>query len=88
MTIRPFPGLVTFVPAVAYHLCLNFLPAAFLHPGNGLLVKPCRDKIIPEVVFLIEGENHTTLRIVTLDLRVQVWIVRTTFLIKGGRADG
>ena len=39
-TIRLFPGLVNFVPAVAYHFCLN-LPAAFLQPGNGLLDKPC-----------------------------------------------
>ena len=29
-----------FVPAVAYHICLN-LPAAFSQPGNGLIVKPC-----------------------------------------------
>ena len=37
----PFPGLVNFVPAVAYHFCLN-LPKAFLQPWNGLLVVPCR----------------------------------------------
>ena len=41
-TIRPSPGLVNFVPAVAYHFCLN-LPAAFLQPGNGLLEGLCRD---------------------------------------------
>ena len=28
LTIRPFPGLVNFVHAIAYHFCLN-LPAAF-----------------------------------------------------------
>ena len=39
-TIRLFPGLVNFVPADTYHLCLK-LPAAFLQPGNGLIVKPC-----------------------------------------------
>ena len=37
ISIRPFPGLVNFVPAVAYLFCLN-LPAAFSQPGNGLLV--------------------------------------------------
>ena len=37
---RPFPGLVNFVPAVAYLFCLN-LPAAFWQPGNGLLEIPC-----------------------------------------------
>ena len=30
-----FPGLVNFVPAVAYHFCLN-LQAAFSQPGNDL----------------------------------------------------
>ena len=39
-TIRPFPGLVSLVPAVAYHFCLN-LPAVFSQTGNGLVVKPC-----------------------------------------------
>ena len=35
------PGLVNFVPAVAYHFCLN-LPAAFKQPGARLLAEPCR----------------------------------------------
>ena len=35
-----FPGLVKFVPAVAYHFSLN-LPEAFSQPGNGLLEVPC-----------------------------------------------
>ena len=38
-TTRPFPGLVNIVPAVAYHLCLNFT-AAFSQPGNSLKVEP------------------------------------------------
>ena len=33
--------LVNFVPAVAYHFCLN-LPANFSQPGNGNLAHPCR----------------------------------------------
>ena len=40
ISIRPFPGMVNFVPAVAYLFCLN-LPAAFSQPGNGIIVKPC-----------------------------------------------
>ena len=36
---RSFPGLVNFVPAAAYHYCLN-LPEAFSQPGNGLLEVP------------------------------------------------
>ena len=36
-----FPGLVNFVPAVAYHFCLN-LPAEFSQPGNSLTGIPCR----------------------------------------------
>ena len=40
-TIRPFTGLVNFVPAVAYLFRLN-LPAAFSQPGNGLIEIPCR----------------------------------------------
>ena len=35
----PFPGLVNFVPAVAYHFCLN-LPKTFSQPGNGILAQP------------------------------------------------
>ena len=34
-------GLVNFVPAVAYHSCLN-LPAGFSQPGNGNLAHPCK----------------------------------------------
>ena len=37
---RRAPGFVNFVPAVAYHFCLN-LPAAFTQPGARLLVEPC-----------------------------------------------
>ena len=37
----PFPGLVNFVPAVAYHFCL-ILPENFSQPGNGILAQPCR----------------------------------------------
>ena len=37
---RQAPGLVNFVPALAYHYCLN-LPAAFTLPGAHLLVEPC-----------------------------------------------
>ena len=39
-TMRPFLGLVNFVPAVAYHLCLN-MSASFSQPGNGLLEVLC-----------------------------------------------
>ena len=39
-TNRRAPGLVNFVPTLAYHFCLN-LPAAFTQPGAHLLVKPC-----------------------------------------------
>ena len=35
------PGLVNFVPALAYHFCL-VLPAAFTQPGAHLLAEPCR----------------------------------------------
>ena len=34
------PGLVNFVPAVAYHFCLA-LPAAFTQPGAHMLTEPC-----------------------------------------------
>ena len=34
------PGLVNFVTAVAYHLCL-VLPAGFTQPGQSLLADPC-----------------------------------------------
>ena len=32
--------MVNFVPAGAFHLCLN-MPAVFSQPGNGLRVQPC-----------------------------------------------
>ena len=48
-TIRPSPGLVNFVPAVAYHFCLN-LPAAFLQPGSRLIVEPC--------ISVLRGNRH------------------------------
>ena len=35
-----FPGLVNFVTAVAYHLCLN-LPRAFSQPGKHSFGDPC-----------------------------------------------
>ena len=44
ISLRPFPGLVNFVPAVAYQFCLN-LPAAFLQLGNGLIDIPCSQKV-------------------------------------------
>ena len=39
-TNRRALGLVNFVPALAYHFCLN-LPAAFTQPGARLLVELC-----------------------------------------------
>ena len=36
----PLPGWVNFVPAVAYHFCLN-LPAPFTRPGNSNFAQPC-----------------------------------------------
>lgn len=39
-------GLVNFVAAVAYHICLA-LSAAFKQPGAYLLAKPCTDNDIP-----------------------------------------
>ena len=43
-TNRRAPGLVNFVPVLAYHFCLN-LPAAFTEPGARLLVEPCTYRI-------------------------------------------
>ena len=40
ISIRPFPGLENFVPAVVYHFCHN-LAAEFSQPGNGLIEIPC-----------------------------------------------
>ena len=37
------PGLVNFVPAVAYHFCLN-LPEKFSQPGAHFLAQPCTSK--------------------------------------------
>ena len=42
-TNRRALGLVNFVPALAYHICLN-LPAAFTQPGARLLVDPGKNK--------------------------------------------
>ena len=40
-THRRALDLVNFVPALAYHFCLN-LPAAFTQPGARLMVEPCK----------------------------------------------
>ena len=37
-----FPGLVNFVPAVAYHFCLN-MPRAVSQPGKHSFGNPCID---------------------------------------------
>ena len=37
---RLWPGLVDFVPAIAYHFCVA-LPAAFTQTGYHLLAEPC-----------------------------------------------
>ena len=47
---RLWPGLVDFVPAVAYHFCFN-LPAAFTQPGQSFLAKPC--------ICLTAGKNRS-----------------------------
>ena len=39
------PGLVNFVTAVAYHLCLA-LPAGFTQPGRSLFADPCRNSLL------------------------------------------
>ena len=41
ISMRPFPGLVNFVPSVPYHFCLD-LPGCENAAGNGHLVEPCR----------------------------------------------
>ena len=38
---KRFPGLVNFIPAVAYPFCLN-LPAGFTQPGASTLADHCR----------------------------------------------
>ena len=49
-------GLVSFVPALAYHFCLA-LPAAFTQPGACLLAEPCRgDK---KAACELRGEHPT-----------------------------
>ena len=40
ISIRSFPSLVNFVPAVAYIICLN-MPVSFSQPENGLIEIPC-----------------------------------------------
>ena len=40
-----FPVLVNFVPACAYHFCLN-LPGKFSQPGNGILAQPCTSEMV------------------------------------------
>ena len=44
------PGLVNFVPAVAYHFCLN-LPEKFSQPGVHGLADPCMYLTNPSLHF-------------------------------------
>ena len=57
-TIRPFPGLENFVPAVAYQFCLN-LSAALSQPGNGLKMKPCSKEKGRKITHWLEEETST-----------------------------
>ena len=50
---RQSPGLVKFVPAVAYHSFLA-LPATFTQSGDHFLAEPCKDA----VSFLSESRRH------------------------------
>ena len=63
-TIRRTPGLVNFVPALAYHFCLN-LPATFTQPRARLLVEPCtaRPSEFGSVsIFVSDAARHVTVR--------------------------
>ena len=60
-----WPGLVNFVPAVAYNLCLN-LPAAFMQPGQSLLADPCREKKL--LIFGIAMRSNSCFVIYVVDL--------------------
>ena len=71
-TNRWAPGLVNFVPALAYHFCLN-LPTAFTQPGARLLVEPCKSskmyylpiKLMPynPYMLLVKGRHLHSLHI-------------------------
>ena len=39
---RRYPGLISFVPAVAYHFYLA-MPAAITQPGDNLIAEPCKE---------------------------------------------
>ena len=78
-TIRPFPGLVKYVPTFAYHFYLN-LPSTFSQAGNGLIVTPCkaREKVntnlhlssVPKeeraVVVVFKGHRRRPTRSITM----------------------
>ena len=67
LTLRPFPGLVNFVPVVAYHFCLN-LPAAAAEQ-----IVPCYPFISSPSTFgkkaLFEMKNQTNEAFWTIRLR-------------------
>ena len=56
--------MVNFVPALAYHFCLN-LPAAFTQPGARLLAEPC---ISLAATFLFIFKHCVTLQLLELCL--------------------
>ena len=56
-TNRRAPGLGNFVPALAYHFCLN-LPAAFTQPGARLLVEPCTFRFQHVARIWVSGSIH------------------------------
>ena len=72
---RQVPGLVNFVPALAYHSCLA-MPAAFTQPGNHLLAEPCtahRDEIC---VFLRDVNESLSERALLLSSGVHIkWTI-------------
>ena len=56
-----FPGLVNFLTAVAYHLCLN-LPRAFQQPKKYSFGDPCMEVIDVKFVAIIKPMHLSSLR--------------------------
>ena len=70
ISTRQFPGLVNFVPAIAYHFCLN-LAAAFSQLGNSLIEIPCTGPANEACAWLWEISSSSCLS----DLPGPAWLL-------------
>ena len=86
ISVRPFPGLVNFVPAVAHLFCLN-LPAAFSQPWSSLIEIPCSwmtaiNGRVSKALVLVKMRELSSWNLQGHCFKWQVWHITTLVAMK------